>query len=83
LRVVKPAARVGQAAPDNPRRFRCPCSPIAMSPAAAPALTAACEVLVIGAGRDVWLVDHQVFPRDKVCGDGRTPDVHAGLRCAA
>lgn len=52
-----------------------------------------CEVLVIGAGpagsacaqmlaqagRDVLLVDRQVFPRDKVCGDGLIPDAHHAL----
>ncbi|MFO1340121.1 MAG: FAD-dependent monooxygenase [Burkholderiaceae bacterium] len=57
-------------------------------------LPATCEMLVIGAGpagsacarvlaqagRDVWLVDAQAFPRDKVCGDGLVPDSHAALR---
>ncbi len=53
-----------------------------------------CDVVVIGAGPagsaaawqlagrglDVVLVDQQVFPRDKVCGDGLIPDAHAALR---
>ena len=53
-----------------------------------------CDVAVIGAGPagsaaawqlarrglDVVLVDQQVFPRDKVCGDGLIPDAHAALR---
>lgn len=53
-----------------------------------------CDVLVVGAGpagsacarvlahagRHVLLVDSQVFPRDKVCGDGLVPDTHAALR---
>lgn len=57
-------------------------------------LPASCDVLVIGAGpagsacaqalaragRSVLLVDQQVFPRDKVCGDGLIPDAHAALR---
>ena len=54
---------------------------------------AACDVLVIGAGPagsacaqelaragfDVVLADQQVFPRDKVCGDGLIPDAHRAL----
>ena len=57
-------------------------------------LPATCQVLVVGAGpagsacarvlaqagRDVWLVDAQAFPRDKTCGDGLVPDAHAALR---
>jgi geranylgeranyl reductase family protein len=57
-------------------------------------LPTTCQVLVVGAGpagsacarllalagRDVWLVDAQVFPRDKICGDGLVPDTHAALR---
>lgn len=53
-----------------------------------------CDVAVVGAGPagsaaawalarqgfDVVLVDQQVFPRDKVCGDGLIPDAHAALR---
>jgi geranylgeranyl reductase family protein len=31
-------------------------------------------------GLQVVLVDQQVFPRDKVCGDGLIPDAHAALR---
>ncbi len=56
-------------------------------------LPAHCEVLIVGAGpagsaaaqllaragRDVVLVDSQVFPRDKVCGDGLIPDAHRAL----
>lgn len=52
-----------------------------------------CDVLVIGAGPagsacaqvlaragfDVVLADQQVFPRDKVCGDGLIPDAHRAL----
>ncbi len=50
-------------------------------------LPATCGVLVVGAGpagsacarvlaqagHDVWLVDAQAFPRDKVCGDALVP----------
>lgn len=57
-------------------------------------LPSRCDVAVIGAGPagsaaawqlasrglDVVLVDQQVFPRDKVCGDGLIPDAHAALR---
>ncbi len=63
-------------------------------PPAAPPLPTHCDVLVIGAGPagsacaqrlasqgvDVVLADQQVFPRDKVCGDGLIPDAHAALR---
>jgi menaquinone-9 beta-reductase len=59
-----------------------------------PALPAACDVLVVGAGPagsacaqalaraglDVALVDQHAFPRDKTCGDGLIPDAHAALR---
>ncbi len=59
----------------------------------AQALPPHCEVLVVGAGPagsaaarclaqaglDVVLVDHQVFPRDKVCGDALIPDAHRAL----
>jgi menaquinone-9 beta-reductase len=52
-----------------------------------------CDVLVVGAGPagsacaqwlarggcDVVVVDQQVFPREKVCGDGLIPDAHAAL----
>jgi menaquinone-9 beta-reductase len=52
-----------------------------------------CEVLVVGAGPagaataltlarggvDVVLVDNQVFPRDKICGDALIPDALAAL----
>jgi menaquinone-9 beta-reductase len=40
----------------------------------------ACAAMLGGAGADVLLVDAQVFPRDKVCGDGLIPDAHAALR---
>lgn len=40
----------------------------------------ACARLLAQAGRDVWLVDAQAFPRDKTCGDGLVPDTHAALR---
>ncbi|MFT3819450.1 MAG: geranylgeranyl reductase family protein [Rubrivivax sp.] len=60
----------------------------------ADAMPTRCDVAVIGAGPagsaaawalarrglDVVLVDQQVFPRDKVCGDGLIPDAHAALR---
>jgi geranylgeranyl reductase family protein len=53
-----------------------------------------CDVLIVGAGPagsaaaltlaraglSVVLVDQQVFPRDKVCGDGLIPDAHQALR---
>ncbi|MEI2679774.1 MAG: FAD-dependent monooxygenase [Burkholderiaceae bacterium] len=53
-----------------------------------------CDVIVVGAGPagsaaattlaraglDVVLVDQQVFPRDKVCGDGLIPDAHRALQ---
>lgn len=56
-------------------------------------LPASCDVLVVGAGPagaacaqglaraglQVCLVDQQVFPREKVCGDGLIPDAHAAL----
>lgn len=56
--------------------------------------SADCDVLVIGAGPagsacaqmlaraglDVLLCDRQVFPRDKVCGDGLIPDAHRALQ---
>lgn len=59
-----------------------------------PDLPTRCDVLVVGAGpagsacalklaaagREVLLVDQQVFPRDKICGDGLIPDAHAALR---
>jgi menaquinone-9 beta-reductase len=59
-----------------------------------PSIPLRCDVAVIGAGPagsaaawqlasrglDVVLVDQQVFPRDKVCGDGLIPDAHAALR---
>ena len=62
-----------------------------MSP---PFASSGCEILVVGAGpagsacaiqlaragHDVLLVDQQVFPREKVCGDGLIPDAHAALR---
>ena len=52
-----------------------------------------CDVVVVGAGPagsacaqqlartglDVVLADQQVFPRDKVCGDGLIPDAHHAL----
>ena len=57
-------------------------------------LPSSCDVLVVGAGPAgsacalwlaragvrVTLVDAQVFPRDKVCGDGLIPDAHAALQ---
>ncbi len=57
-------------------------------------LPGACDVLVVGAGPagsaaalslaraglSVVLVDQQLFPRDKVCGDGLIPDAHQALR---
>ena len=59
-----------------------------------PPIPLRCDVAVIGAGPagsaaawqlarrglDVVLVDQQVFPREKVCGDGLIPDAHAALR---
>jgi geranylgeranyl reductase family protein len=56
-------------------------------------LPATCDVLVVGAGPagsaaaqtlasagcDLVLVDAQVFPRDKVCGDGLIPDAHHAM----
>jgi geranylgeranyl reductase family protein len=65
----------------------------APDPAASAQTPDACDVLVIGAGPagsacaqvlaragfDVVLVDQQVFPRDKVCGDGLIPDAHRAL----
>lgn len=58
------------------------------------ALPASCDVLVVGAGPagsaaaltlaraglSVVMIDHQAFPRDKVCGDGLIPDAHQALR---
>ncbi|BDI03124.1 NAD(P)/FAD-dependent oxidoreductase [Sphaerotilus microaerophilus] len=63
------------------------------APATPVALPARCEVLVVGsgpagsacatvlaeAGVDVWLIDQQDFPREKVCGDGLIPDAHHAL----
>ncbi len=46
---------------------------------AGPAGSACAQVLAQGGPR-VVLVDSQVFPRDKVCGDGLVPDTHAALR---
>ncbi len=46
---------------------------------AGPAGSASAQVLA-RAGLDVVLVDQQVFPRDKVCGDGLIPDAHEALR---
>lgn len=57
-------------------------------------LPSECDVLVVGAGPagsacatrlaqqgwDVLLIDHQKFPRDKICGDALIPDAHAALR---
>ena len=40
----------------------------------------ACAIELARAGFDVVLVDAQVFPRDKICGDGLIPDAHAALR---
>jgi flavin-dependent dehydrogenase len=40
----------------------------------------ACATALARAGRHVVLVDAQVFPRDKICGDGLIPDAHAALR---
>ena len=40
----------------------------------------ACAATLARAGVQVLLVDAQVFPRDKVCGDGLIPDAHAALR---
>lgn len=40
----------------------------------------ACARRLAQAGVDVLLVDQQVFPRDKTCGDGLIPDAHAALR---
>mgnify|MGYP000243409257 CR=1 FL=1 len=56
-------------------------------------LPSECDVLVVGAGPagsacatrlaqqgwDVLLIDQQVFPRDKICGDALIPDAHAAL----
>lgn len=64
-----------------------------MSPVS-PLPPARCDVLVVGAGPagsacaqwlarqglDVVQVDQQVFPRDKVCGDGLIPDAHHALQ---
>lgn len=61
--------------------------------APSPLLPAHCDVLVVGAGPagsacaqwlaragvDVVQVDQQVFPRDKICGDGLIPDAHHAL----
>ena len=58
-----------------------------------PSPPSSCDVLVVGAGPagsacaqwlarggvDVVLVDQQLFPRDKVCGDGLIPDAHHAL----
>lgn len=58
------------------------------------ALPATCDVIVVGAGPagsaaaitlaraglDVVMVESQIFPRDKVCGDGLIPDAHHALR---
>ncbi|MGJ7509546.1 FAD-dependent monooxygenase [Variovorax sp. GT1P44] len=66
---------------------------VAADPIASPQAPHACDVLVIGAGPagsacaqvlaragfDVVLADQQVFPRDKVCGDGLIPDAHRAL----
>jgi geranylgeranyl reductase family protein len=40
----------------------------------------ACATLLARAGLDVVLVDAQVFPRDKTCGDGLIPDAHNALK---
>ncbi len=62
--------------------------------AASTTLAPTCDVLIIGAGPagsacayhlarsglQVVLVDQQVFPRDKICGDGLIPDSHHALR---
>ncbi|MBK8525758.1 MAG: FAD-dependent oxidoreductase [Rubrivivax sp.] len=64
------------------------------APVSSPSLPTRCDVAVVGAGPagsaaawqlarrglDVVLIDQQVFPRDKVCGDGLIPDAHAALR---
>jgi len=39
----------------------------------------ACARLLAQAGKSVCLVDAQVFPRDKTCGDGLIPDAFAAL----
>lgn len=39
----------------------------------------ACASVLARAGQDVLLVDAQVFPRDKTCGDGLIPDAFAAL----
>ncbi len=63
-------------------------------PEASADLPSRCDVIVVGAGpagsacasvlaragRDVLLVDAQVFPRDKTCGDGLIPDAFAALK---
>lgn len=46
---------------------------------AGPAGSAAATLLARG-GREVVLVDHRAFPRDKTCGDGLIPDAHAALK---
>jgi menaquinone-9 beta-reductase len=65
----------------------------AADPVASAQAPEACDVLVVGAGPagsacaqvlaragfDVVLADQQVFPRDKVCGDGLIPDAHRAL----
>lgn len=40
---------------------------------------AACATLLARAGVQVVLIDQQVFPREKVCGDGLIPDAHHAL----
>jgi len=40
----------------------------------------ACAAALVAAGRDVLVVDHQAFPRDKPCAGWITPEVVARLR---
>ena len=71
-----------------------PASAPTAAPSALPAPPEQCDVLVVGAGpagsacaqwlaRAGWrvvLVEQQVFPRDKICGDGLIPDAHHALQ---
>ncbi len=61
--------------PDPQFPVQCDVAVIGAGPAGS-----ACAQALARAGLDVVVVDQQVFPRDKTCGDGLIPDAHAALR---